>query len=341
MWRYASGYDSGWWSKLSKWVHAIHREIKETNPDIIIVRGAGGNFQPHIAMLKVKPPVPWVAYYHDPYPLSLYPEPYRHVVPFVSFWQERIHRRIIASANALAFPSQRLLNWVLSRDLEQYRSKAFVIPHIANPLYNAPCEGEPLHLHLPQDGFILAHTGTILGPRDPRPLLEAFKIFLEKEQKRREKALLLFIGNVNQIHMERCKDLWSIPQVVVISKRISYSEILKLYPSVTALILLEAKASESPFFPGKLADYLWQRKPILALSPKESTAADLLGKSYPLLVEPHDVEGIVCALDKLWNKWIERRIEDLLPSQEIINQLTKDAIIQKVEELINWVFKRY
>lgn len=339
-WRFASGYDSTWWNAVNNWYHAIRQEVEKNRPDIIIVRGAGGNFQPHAAMLKWKPPIPWVAHYHDPYPSNLYPEPYRYIIPFVSLWQERIHRRIIASADALTFPSQRLLEWVLSGNLEQYRSKAFVIPHIASPLSNISCQGETLDIKLPKDKFILAHTGTLLRPRDPGPLLEAFRIFLEKSEERRQKALLLFIGNVHPVHIERYKNLWNIPQVVIIPKRVSYIDVLQLYHVVTALILIEAQALESPFFPGKLADYLWQRKPILALSPKNSTTVDLLGKNYPLLVEPHDIQSIINALDKLWDKWTKGHIDDLLPPKEVVNELTENAVIQKINELICWVLKK-
>jgi hypothetical protein len=70
-----------------------------------------------------------MAHYHDPYPGSLYPAPYRQHVALQSPMQEHMHRRIVKSAHALTFPSQRLLEWVLCGELEKERRKAFVVPH--------------------------------------------------------------------------------------------------------------------------------------------------------------------------------------------------------------------
>ena len=335
-WRYASGYDANWWGAIDAWRRSICCEVERWKPDIIIVRGAGGNFQPHMAMLKYRTAVPWIANYHDPYPLSLYPVPYRHRVPIVSFWQERMHRRIIAAADALTFPSQRLLEWVLRGDLEQYRYKAFVIPHIANPLPRLQLDASCLPVRFSPRDFVLIHTGTLLGPRDPKALLHGFNIFLQQDEERRQKARIIFVGNVNRRHLESGLFDNTTDNVILLNRRVSYSEAIGLAQAATALILIEA-GEESPFFPGKLADYLWLRKPILALSPKKSTTADLLGHSYPLLVAPNDVTGVVTALNKLWDCWIHNNLEVLLPPREALESVTEKAVSRRIQEVIEWV----
>src|SRR6185312_12748982 len=99
------------------------------------LRSAGIEFQAHVAMAELSPLVPWIAYYHDPYPYSLYPEPYCKRSPIISGRQEAGHRKIVRGASALAFPSRRLLEWVLRGELEPYRRRALVVPHVAMPLW--------------------------------------------------------------------------------------------------------------------------------------------------------------------------------------------------------------
>jgi hypothetical protein len=323
---YGTGYDSDAWTEVTHWRTALQTALRDERPDIAFIRAAGSEFHPHLAMLNVDTAVPWAAHYHDPFPLSLYPAPYRTRYPFIAGHQERLHRRILERASALTFPSRRLLKWVLSGQEAPHQTKGFVLPHLAMALAFADSASElPDSLQLSADRFNLVHTGTLLGPRNPGPLVSAFRAFVGDDACKRRLARLTFVGSVNRAHAQYERSVAADgAHIEILNQRISYQQSLQLIRAATAAVVLEA-GSESPFFPAKLADYLWLNKPILALSPRNSVASDLLGSEYPLLVAPDDEPGIARALDHLWQHWRSGRMNRLQPAADC-QQLGEAAV---------------
>ena len=317
---YGTGHSSEVWCRVDRWMQAMQETVTRLRPDVIFVRGAGGCFDPHMALLRWTPPVPWVANYHDPYPQSLYPEPYRNRVRLVSRQQETIHRRILAAADALTFPSARLLDWVLDAEPRAYREKAFVVPHIASELRAQGSADLPASQAVPPSKpFSIVHAGTLLGPRDPRGLLRGFYDFVQSDPEKRANAQLVFVGSINRTHLEYPE--WELLQqggnLVRLDQRVGYARAVAITRSAVSLVIMEADCVESPFFPGKLADYLCLEKPILALSPKLSATADLLGPDYPLRLKPDDSRSIAAALDLLWTHWKNGSMRHLVPPEAV------------------------
>jgi hypothetical protein len=336
---YTTGYHFSTWHEVDRWHGALRRAAAVVKPDLIFARAAGMEFEPYMALARWRPDVPWVANYHDPYPSSLYPEPYRNKRRFISRWQEAVHRRIVTTADALTFPCQRLLEWVLTGNLEKCRDKAFVVPHVATELSRAAADGAALMLPPAEtDEFRIVHTGTLLNGREPWALLRGFHNFVEQDDQKRRHAKLIMVGKVVREH--RLHQHWEqqtgSQNVVLCEQRLPYEQALELARSAVAPVVLEASSSVSPFFPGKLADCLWLRKPILALSPQQSATADLLGSRYPLLVDPDDSQGITSALNLLWDHWKQGRLADLVPSAEVVGAISEQAVSTSLERIFQW-----
>lgn len=314
---FCTGYHPSAWEDINAWRQAIGEFVVAEKPDVIVTRSAGGAFDPHVAMLYLKPGIPWVAHYHDPYPPSLFPEPYRLRLPLLSRRQETMHERVLQAADALTFPSERLRDWILPGRLARFRSKAVIVPHVASdiPTCEPDVRGIVASLVIGGD-FNLVHTGTLLGPRDPSTLISAFRDFIGDDPEKMARAHMTFIGAVNQRHRDdkKWRELQEQGNLIRVERRISYREALGVTKLATAAILLEAKASESPFFPAKLADYFWLEKPILALSPRDSVTADLLGEGYPLRVSQDNPAKITEAIELLWQHWRSRTLLQLLPT---------------------------
>lgn len=312
-----TGYPPSAWADVNAWRQAIAEFIIAERPDVIVTRSAGTDFDAHIAMLCLKSEIPWVAHYHDPYPLSLYPEPYRHRYPLISRRQETMHERILQSADALTFPSERLRDWILAGRLARFRSKAVIVPHVASAVPTCePYLGGVAESWMRSGDFNLVHTGTLLGPRSPSTLISAFRDFIGKDADKMARAHLTFVGRVDNRHRSgsNWQELQGRGNLTWMDHRISYAESLGMIKHATAAVLLEASATESPFFPAKLADYFWLEKPILALSPQESSTADLLGAGYSLRVSQDDSTKITNAIELLWRHWRSRTLSQLLPT---------------------------
>ncbi len=335
---YSTGFPPQEWRKVRRW-RGVVRQILGSGetPRVVFAFGAGMDFTPHMALATWKEPLPWVAYYHDPWPAHLYPPPYRAPWNIPGWHQERWHRRILHRAPALAFPSARLRDWILCADLEPLRTKAFILPHLATgPEVSKLERGEGLPPQFERSGFQIVHAGTLLRHRSPWALLEGFHRFVSKEEERQRRAKLWMVGRVDR-HIApdpRWKELTRSGCVEVMQERVSYEASMQMLLYATAGVVLEAIAPESPFYPGKLADLLYLRKPILAVTPSRSTVRDMLGEDYPLLCLPDRAEDVESKLELLWQEWKRGGTARLGPPEEAVRMASPETARREVGRIL-------
>jgi len=339
---FTSGFGAADWVKFRRWQGTLERFGREA--DLVFAFGAGMDFTPHMALASRDWGVPWVAYYHDPWPGHLYPEPYRWQWSIPGWHQEGWHRKILARAPALAFPSERLMRWVLCGELERYREKAFILPHLAWSWVDTDVEGKDGEL--PEDFqprlFHVVHAGNLLRHRSPWALLEGFQKFIGESADKKAHARLWLLGGVDR-HLQadaRWRDLLTHPAVRVIPERMSYAAALRMQARASVAVIVEAIARESPFFPGKLADLLALRKAILAITPPQSTVRDLLGEDYPLLCLPDNTEMVASALEKAWVAWQGGRSHELAAPENAVQAASREAAIRQIGGLVEFLQRR-
>ncbi len=324
-----TGLNLDGWKDLLLWQSALTTLIQHARPDFIVARGAGSNFSPHHALLRSRTRTPWVANYHDPFPPSLYPAPYTAHRSAIQRQLEAIHERILLCANALSFPSKRLANWICGDRIELSR-KSIVLPHVADRPFAPQTEVNDRSGR----GFVLLHAGTLLRQRAADVLLEAFARFLDGDPLRHAESQLQLIGPIHsELNSDRRQALEATGNLVVADARVPYDQVMAIAKDATALILLEAPATESPFLPAKLADYLWLQKPVVALSPTFSATRDLLGSDYQLAANPDDVNGILLALEVLWQNWRTESLSKISPPAEALRELSPSTTVQRLETI--------
>jgi hypothetical protein len=341
-WAYGTGHSLHVWHFVERWRQAIRRAIERFQPDCIVVRGAGAEFEPHMAMLGWASPVPWVAYYNDPYPISLYPEPYRQYVPILARHQEYIHRQILAEATALIFPSRRLMRWVLTGGLSAHDPKAFVVPHIAadmTPPADVPVSTDLTTRIVPPGCFTLVHTGSLIHGRDPRVLIAGFAEFLGGDPVRRQLARLAFVGGVHRRYAAspEWRALIDSGHAVVHDGRVSYWQAREIARAADVLVVLEANCAESPFYPAKLADYLSFRRPILAVSPRQSATVDILGADYRWQAPPDDAAAVARRIGDLWDRWRDGGLAECLPPERSRYESSEPVVQARMGEVLEFI----
>jgi hypothetical protein len=322
----ATGYSLAVWAEVARWRTAIERAVSAIHPDVIVVRGAGREFEPHMAMLGWRAPAPWIAHYHDPYPISLYPEPYRRVIAFQSPRQERVHRQIVAAADGLTFPSNRLLEWVLRAELESARGKAIVVPHIAGGRTAGVDDANVEPSSSGSHQLNILHAGTMLRERDPRAFLRGVSE-VAQDGRARGQIRLTFLGRVDSTHA-RSTEWQTLEHAGVLDcndQRVSYASAAAAAKAADCLLIVEANAAESPFFPAKLADYVHVGKPIMAVTPDASVTSDVLGVNHPLRVAPDDAARAARAVAFAWTAWREHRLPSLAPPPRVAASMSESA----------------
>jgi len=275
------------------------RKIKDFNPDLVLTLSQGGRFRPHHALLKM-PELhkKWMAYIHDPYPAHLYPRPFAWVeAGYFQKW--KFIWDISEKAAFSAFPSKLLMEWMGSY-YPGFLKSGVIIPH---QLIELSTEGIEFPDYFNPKAFNLLHAGTLLEPRNPRVLVEAFHRFLENNLEAKLNSKLIFLGGENVFSAWLKDKAEQTLELEVSEAYVPFKEVFKMQQHAAVNIILEAKSEISPFLPGKFPHCVQADKPILLLGPNYSESKRLLGEAYPYWAEIDDLDKITNAIENLYLEW--------------------------------------
>lgn len=291
----------------------------QDNYDVLLLLSAGLGFTPHHSLSKAST-LKTIGIYHDPYPISCYPDAFKSGKKWPEYFKIKNQQKSFNLIQYLVFPSQRLYEWYL-KDYKIITSKVHIIPHAVNFEYQSN--------KLESQEIIIVHTGTLLKPRNPKTFIKVFKdLNLDKKIK------LSFFGGINNHVMSDINSLIDKTSIQIFNNRISYEEALQKLKEATFQLLIESDANDNPFLPTKFVDYVNIGKPIIALTPKSSEIARLLGDDYPLLCDLNDEIAI---LDILQNKINDRDLIELAIRR--INSLqlyfSEEYILNEYKNILN------
>lgn len=295
------------------WARAVARKAAELGPfDVLHSRlNPAASHLAALAVLK-KIDLPWCAYFSDPWPHHLYPEPYRFTVgPLSRRRLELSLDAMLRRADSLVFPSARLRDWVLRGRRARFRPKSFVAPHLGTE--GAPAAAANGHLHI-------RHAGFLMKERRIEPLLAALARLRPEV---REEIRIELAGHC----AVRPEVPASLSGTVSFEPAMPPDAVRSWMAGADVSLLVEAALAEGIFFPSKLSDYLAGGRPILALSPRRGVAADLLAGGGGVLVEPEDEAGIAAALERLHGLWREGRLAELAPRPEQAAAVSEETVV--------------
>lgn len=305
-------------------------KLDNYEPDLVLTLSKGGSFRPHHALLKI--PYwhhKWVAYIHDPYPMHLYPRPYAWVEPGYEAKYNFI-KKMTEAAAFLAFPSKLLKEWMGSY-FPQCLPKGIIIPHqiteIGMMKVKFPDYFDSTH-------FNVLHAGNLLWGRDPKGLVEGFKLFLKRnpEAKFRSRLLILGRGSPYSTYLKEISKKFD--ELYISEKYVPYEEVLNMQNSTSVNVILEAKSEISPFLPGKFPHCVRADKPILLLGPFCSESRNLLGPDYPYWADIDEIDKISEIIEKLFELWKDNK--DLkLNRSDLHFYLSEKYLQEKIYEILN------
>lgn len=286
----------------------------------IIFLSAGLGFTPHHSFYK-NLNVKTIGVYHDPYPISCYPEAFKYGKKWTEYFKIKHQQKSFNIINYLIFPSLRLYEWYLN-DYKIDDKKILIIPHAINFEKIA-------NESLTTDVIKIVHTGTLLKPRNPKTFIKVFK-----ELELDSKVNVSFFGAVNNHVMQDVENLISNSNIQFYNKRFEYNFALNQLQSSNFQLLIESDAKDNPFLPTKFVDYVNVGKPIIALSPKTSEIARLLGDDYPFICDLNDENAIK---EILKNKIFDSNCINLAQAKidSLQGYFSEDFILKQYEKMID------
>jgi hypothetical protein len=266
---------------------------------------------------------PWVMEFHDPCP-----EPGKQL----NLYEEKALQRCYAECGGVIAVSQFNADKIISEN-----HGVACKTHVVHLSYDQ--QTEKFQKNANDNGkFILLHAGALYGGngRNGRNIVHALKLCFDKDPGLRDKLLFRIVGGwqgaaeVSQL----AKEL-NIQQAV---------ETIDPVPSKTALIMMSQAdvlviiKFADPLFngqiPGKLFQYMGQRKPIIGIM-GECEAADLLRRSgLGIIHSNEDVEGIA----KTINRFYENRYSPSFlfqPNENFIQQFSKQSTSFRINSILS------
>jgi glycosyltransferase involved in cell wall biosynthesis len=303
---------------MSVWKSGRHFDILHTRLNHPISHLAGLELTRQLRQL------PWCAYFSDPWPYHLYPEPYKFTVgPATRYRSEQILKQILTRAGSYVFPSIRLRDHLLNGKRAGFVKNAFVAPHLATVEGNIG--------HPESNGMLrLRHSGFLMRERNIGPLLEGVRCLLAQRPQSIGRICIEFAGRYQGNNLPSAPV--DLQRLVKFHSYMKHDAIWDWLQNADVFLLVEAKMKEGIFLPSKLADYLRGGRPILALSPTRGSVADCLRGGGGIVVEPDDVGGISLALIRLYDAWEAGSLMEIAPTESQVQSVSPAEIVPIYEQ---------
>jgi len=311
--------------------NSLQRAVKKYNPDaydMVWTLSKGNSYRSHKAVLGLpKWHHKWYAYVHDPFPQQLYPRPYNYV-PHGYRQQRLFFRDITLNAKRMVFPSLFLKEW-----MESYYSaiegKSLIIPHQVSSIKVAEV---PLPDCFNADAFNILHAGNLLDLRDPKPIVEAYALFLKQYPEAKDTSSLIFLGKPSKYDTYFSKQKSNMPSLYTSEDYVAFHTVYAMHQVASINVILEAKSEISPFLPGKFAHCVSANKPIVVIGPYYSECKRLLGEEYSYCFEFNAIERLAKAFGFLYKTWQKDPKQLVLDRPDLKMYLSVDYLKKTIEQ---------
>lgn len=256
-----------------------------------------------MAIKKASPDLRWVASFGDPIAANPFNASYR--FPMLEE-DSRVETEVLQQADRIIVTNpyqQAIVNE--SQPLPVNSDKFFVLPHCFDdrmyPHHVKSAQSIP-HPEGEESVFRFMHVGMLYKfKRTSEPFMRGAQRLLKKHPELKGHFTLEFYG-ANDRYIQAAAE-YGLEDIVSFKGSISYLESLAVMTKADCLLLRDADFSDqglqyTPFYPGKLADYLGAKKPILAVTMANGCVPDMLESLGGKALTESDIDGIA---DAMWN----------------------------------------
>lgn len=325
-----SGATMGWnFTPGVRWMRRAYRKalqmMSQNHYDAVLTRSPNDIAHYVGEKLKRKTGVKWIANWNDP-ATPIWPEPYTHRLSERKQQKEmHLTAKLLKGADINTFPSDSLRQHFIGHFPFLKDSKTEVIPHIG-----LVEEFWPKVVVTEKYGKLrLLHSGNLSAERNPETTFQAFRRLIDEGKSNFEFHIM---GHIND-YTTQLIEKYNLQDYVKCIGSYPYMDALAMMQGYDVLVLLEAKLKKGIFFASKFTDYLQTGLPILAISPKEGFAADMLsGKEGEYFAHNEDTASIYSALDLIISKYNASSL-NLSDSRSLYKEVSPQKVVEKMHKL--------
>lgn len=315
------------WALRAAWQARIL--VQEEKIDCVLT--TSGPNSAHIVGLLVKrwTGVPWVADFRDPWTDNMHfsARALRAAV------ERRLERRVLREADAVVTVTDSFAE-LFRRKEASVRGKVSVIRNGVDPLDFPP------HDTLPRSGpLTLLYAGILYPKRSPKTFLQALRRALDAGRIAEDGLQVEFAGVFDSPGSAENAELVERLDLQRIVRRLGYlshAEVAKRMMQAHALLLIgDDDERAGMYIPGKLYEYLYARRPILALLKEGEASRWILRCNAGVVASNQSVADVEDALVEL----VQRIQQEgcCLPDHPLLQSLTRQAQAADLARLLNEV----
>lgn len=281
-----------WNLQVSK--NVLNGQIKlPFEPDLLMTFGQP--MSDHLFGLAYKQQTnkPWIAHFSDPWTDN----PFRRDNRLAAWYNRRLEQNVLEKADAVIFTSPETIDLVMQKYPTNWRKKVFYIPHCYDErLYPQGQEASrDKTLTASSERYTLRSVGNFYGSRSPKPLFDAVEQIANDKPNLLHNVSFELVGSI----VDFDPTPYSVAQQFIkCIGTVSYAKSIQLMQTSHCLLVIDAPAEISVFFPSKLVDYIGAKRFILALSPPGTTSRTV-NEIGGLVANPSNYEAVVRVLTQV------------------------------------------
>ena len=286
------------WLPLS--IRAGTKIIKQENIDVIYVTAPIWTSLLIGYLLKKRTKKPLVVDFRDPWTINPYHKPPTKLHAKI---ENCLERRVLMIADYVVTVSQPYKCRLVAK-YPFLKTKSEVIMNGFDPDDFKNLKRQP-----PQGKFRIVHTGSLYGLRSPKYFLFALHMLIQEKPYLRKQVEVQFVGNYGK-EAPMIVDKLGVNDLVQFIAYMPHGKCLELMLNSHILLLIVASEGlkTSGIVTGKLFEYLFSGRPVLALASKESIVANIVQSAKAGLVVSSNVEAIKDAILELYEQWAEGKL---------------------------------
>lgn len=265
---------------------------KREKPDVLYSSSPPNSLNVLALALARKLQLPWIADFRDPWTDGLRRRQWYPDHPARQRREENWERSVFEYANHVLVTTDPARETFVSKYPWCPPERVSVLTNGFDP---ADFEHIGSDNRLLEPGLLhLSLSGNVETMFDLAPFLQAVAELLDADPEARKILRINFLGTKRQPHYDSSIEEYGIGDVVRFHAYMPHERVVQLVAESDALMLCQIPAKESGGvkLPGKMFEYLYTRKPILALTIPGVTTSILDRAGVGRVVNPNDVAGI-------------------------------------------------
>ncbi|BCS33186.1 hypothetical protein TBR22_A24130 [Luteitalea sp. TBR-22] len=297
-----------------------------------VILSSAPPFTPHLAAAEIarRTKLPWVADFRDPWSRAPWVLDQR-TRGWTGWVHQRLERMTIGRASRVVLNTRPMQQDFMAHYPPAMASKFLTIP---NGFDSEALERglRPVARTAPASTLVLCHTGNLYQARDPRPLLRALATVLTDGSMPADAFRLQLVGGAGG-EFDTANEVarLGIAHAVEFVPPVSHGESLGYLRAADVLLVVQPDTAVQ--VPVKLYEYLWARKPILAMASAGAVADLVTDGKVGIVVAADDDRAIAEALREFQRRRATLGADYVAPAA-FLEQLEGTTLTRRLHDVL-------